>query len=168
MRNGERPSVFLFYHPSYAKYEDQYVWAEDTIVIENEDDVQFDLYIMKQENTGLRDEELRILESQYECNIEQSLTNYQWNLGWVGANIYTNLRENLGNTGFGNLRGPEVNYEVEYIWYGRRLTTTGTLNAFQTETEARKRIYEVTVKVYEEDSNFRGEPLGTLTGAILK
>lgn len=160
VRDGEETSVYLLYHPSYAKTGEGYVKAKDTIVIDNTDNVSFNLYIMKEQNAGLSDGELQSIESLYECSVEQDLY-YFGNPTGAGAEIYTNLKENLGDP-----EGAELN--VPYVisnWYG---STQGTLNGFRTETEARDRIYEVTVKVFEKSSDFRGEPLGSLTGAILK
>lgn len=166
VHDGKMPSIYLLYHPSYTKYAGRLLWTDDTIKIVNPKDVPFDLYIIKQRNHDLSETDMIDLEDASRCYVEQSLTEYKWNEGKIGAKIYTNLLENLGDED--SSRKPEVNYSVKYIENETEVSATGTLYAFQTKEEARKRIYQVDVKVFEEGKNFEGDPLGTLTGAILK
>ena len=172
LASGEEPTIYLLYYPNYAKTEGGYVQAKDTIEINNEDQIPFDLYIMKQKpnlnpnpgfwEPGLSEYDLRALENQYECDIVQNVRWLQPGQEEPGATIYTNLGKNLADNS--DINRLQVNYTISH-WWG---SGVGTLNAFRTETETRQRIYEVTVKVYDASNDFSGEPLATLTGAILK
>ena len=161
-----RAAIYLFYHPSYTKDGGSLLRGKDTInIINNKDDVSFDLYIIKQRNNISLNQDIIDLEDLYECQVEQSIEEYDWNAGKIGAKIFTNLKENLGDEN--STRIPEVSYKV----FATNVVAEGvesTLLPFQTEGVARDRIYAVTVKVFEKGSGFAGEPLSTLKGAILK
>lgn len=167
VHDNEMPAVYMFYHPSYTKYEGRYLQAKDIIKIVNTQDVPIDLYIMKQRNRSneVSLEDLKVLDDNYECYIEQSLTEYDWNDKKIGAKIYTNVEDNLGKA---DARPSEVSYKVKYVENNENKETTGTLLSFKTKESKPKRMYQVNVKVYENESGFKGEPLVTLSGSLLK
>ena len=167
--NDDTAAIYLMYYPSYKKAESGtgYTYAKDIIEINNLKDVEFDLYLIKQKDSNFTEEELAAVEEYYVCNIIQNLSGTYTSANSIsGATIYSNVKDNLGDdTKF--IPNTNITYKI-MCGSSQGIELIGDVLPFQTESEARRRIYQVTVKVYDKDTDFTGEPLGTLNGAILK
>lgn len=169
--NGEKASIYLMYYPSYKRGDTGYVFENDTIKINNLQDIAFDLYLIKQKDTSFTNAELESLETSAICHLEQYLTGVYHSVNnRIGANIISNIIENVGNDSE-EVPAGKITYT---IWCGtnqgvkEECDLHSDISKFKTKEEASDRIYQVTVKVFENGSGFAGEPLSTLKGAILK
>lgn len=165
------PSVYIFYYPSYKVDGNTATIMKDNIYISNKSGLKLDLYLIKQKDNTIAATPafLDSCEQLTECYVEQCLTEYDKENGKVGATIYTNITENLksGET----LNDDKLIYKIKYGENQYVSNTSFGLNTkkIQIETKPSTRIYQVTVKVFSADNeDFSGEPLGTLTGSILK
>ena len=167
--NGDNAAIYLMYFPSYKRSETGtgYDYARDIIEINNLQDVEFDLFLIKQKDNAFTNAELEAIEISAKCDVIQKLSGTYLSANSIsGATIYSNVKENLGDD-MQAVPTANVTYKI-MCGAGQGTELNGYILPFQTKEEARKRIYQVTVKVYDRSTGFTGEPIGTLTGAILK
>ena len=171
------PSVYLFYYPSYKTDGGEPVIFEDIIEIVNREDIEFDLFLVKQRDTGMAMANLDACELGSECHVIQRLSgNGTYAIG-VGANIYTNIRECLcytqGNatcsknnfTDKGMLGEQSLKYDI--YWgneHRQNISLKDSTSNILVREDSHMRAYEYTVNVYLEE----GTILGTMKGTILK
>lgn len=174
--SGEMPSVYLFYYPNYKIDENNdYIAKKDILEINNYDNVEFDLILVKQLMTGKGapngSMQLDELEKRSVLEIVQYISDDEEN--GKGVSIYTNAKESLRYTLYGNLEQNGINSnicDVSYVVEEEGIARNGKFGNVSKNTTANSivkedndmRAYEYTVKVYGD-----GEVLCTMTGTIL-
>lgn len=167
--NSEAPnyslkSIYLFYLPNYNSNLEE-------IVINNDDNVEATVYVIKQRNDSMNDALLETKESSYRSrvSVKENVSTFQFST----HRAYLTIRSNLGTNLYDN--EPE-NEQVMYKY-------TGANGQFQENTpyvnkvlgvnkldgsSEKDRIYEVTVEIYkkgEAANKFAGEPVAKITGS---
>ena len=157
-------NIYLFYVPSYTSNVDE-------IVINNNDNVDATIYIVKQRNGSMNDALLQTKESTYRCRVSvyENESGFQFSTHRAHLKVRSNLGTNLYN-------GAPVAGQVSYKYTGAnnqsQENTTYVkkvlgLNTLDGSTE-KDRIYEVTVEIYkkgEAAAKFAGEPVAKITGS---
>lgn len=187
VQNEKMPSIYLFYYPNYKTTVSEegnvtVVAKQDTIVINNMQDLEFDLFLIKQRDETLSDTYLDTAELASKCLVEQHLTGTYASDNVIGATIYSNIDERLsytighttnssmtdGNIKYNIVCGTQGTTTVTGVSFGDVETNLDTPNALVKEDQ-RERIYQVTVQIYSADNaTFSGDALCTMTGTKLK
>lgn len=171
------PSVYLFYYPSYKTDGGEPVIFEDTIEIVNRENIEFDLFLVKQRDAGMAMANLDACELGSKCHVIQRLSGNGTYTSGVGANIYTNIRECLcytqgsatcsknNITDKGMLGEEHLKYDIYWGAQQREnVSLKGSTSNILLREDSHMRAYEYTVNVYLEE----GTILGTMKGTILK
>lgn len=162
--NGVMPNLYLMYNPWYG------TGIRDTITITNGDDLPFTLFLVKQRDPSLGETELAGKETTYAADVtlEQSETVTDA----TTAKVYSNVRENLTNTGeipgAGVITG--VSYKIRLGRYRHRMGTFGgDANGALVSKSARDRIYRVTIDIYAPGADYDDDaPLCSFTTTKLQ
>lgn len=151
-------NVYLYYYPSYDRASATY---RDDIVIENYDNKDMEVYIIKQEDINLSQGVLTTKEISYKVdfNVKETTTNAA---GKSHVVLRTNLNQNLADiyTGISTTTN-QVNWAYN--------STFTTKDQYQTEDiknkQEKDRMYDITIDVYESksmsDSEFQGADIST-------
>lgn len=171
--NSESPdyglkSVYLFYLPNYASTASN---LRDEIIINNNDNVEANVYIIKQRTSTANDAELLTRETTYKCNVTVNENVGSFNSSSHDA--YIAIRSNLGVNLYNQstLLSNQVTYgykgssgSVETNPYVKKMLDVNALDG----SEEKDRIYEVTVSIYkkgEAANKFAGDSVVTITGS---
>ncbi len=172
---GEMPSVYLFYYPSYKTDGGTPTVYKDTIKIVNEDNLKFDLFLIKQQDTRMAAPNLDTCELASMCTIEQYLSDTYNGNNKIGVDFYTNILERLtyttGDSEYKDMTDTNMLYKFVNVNVNSSAGDTGLLKdlvgevlyPFLVKDSAKTRAYEYTVKVMDGT-----EVLTTMTGTILK
>lgn len=171
--NSESPtyglkSVYLFYLPHYPSTISN---VKDNIVINNNDNVETNIYIIKQRSSSANAAELLTKETTYKCNVtvNENVASYNSSSHDAYVAIRTNLGTNLYNqtTAIDN----QVTYgykgsggSVETNMFVKKMLDVNSLDG----SKEKDRIYEVTVAIYkrgEAANKFAGTPVAKITGS---
>ena len=150
-------SIYVFYYPDYDN--------GDTIVINNLDNLEFNLFLVKRMDSSIESlTDLDNLEMSYVCTVEQ----YVGDLSKDVAAVYSNVEERLSYTA--GHRTSESDDEIRDFSYtitnGIRSESGEAYKMALVSEGQQDRIYEVTVKIY--DASFSGDALCTISGTKLK
>ena len=171
--NSESPdyglkSVYLFYLPHYPSTTSS---VKDEIIINNNDNVQANVYIIKQRSSSISAAELLTRETTYKCNVtvKENVSSYNSSSHDAYIAVRTNLGTNLyhQNTKIDNqvtygYKG--ANGALEINPYVKKMLDVNTLDG----SKEKDRIYEVTVSIYkkgEAANKFTGTPVAKITGS---
>lgn len=155
--DGKMPAVYLFYYPNYNE-------GGESIVINNPDGLEFDLFLVKRVDPALREDlaTLATKELAYDCTIDQKVSDRS-----KVAKVYSNAKERLTYTLDPSVYTEKTMNGVNYnVTVGVDSRVESFAEALVSE-DKQERIYDVTVKVYDNE-NFQGEALCTLYGTKLK
>lgn len=146
--NANLKSVYLFYYPSYN--EAGLTFYRDEIVVNNQIDSEFDVYILKQERTDMTQPQILIKESAYnpKVTVEDSTKN---------INVFHNLAENLGG---GATTGWVTAPAVPYITWQDFDSSASVIESLVGE-EPKKLMYKVKVSIHPGDA-YVTRPDGTI------
>ena len=166
--NSESPeyslkSIYLFYVPLYnGKTED--------IIINNPDNVDTNVYLIKQRIPSTNIASLQTNENRYRClvSVKEGVSGFNQSTHKAHVSIRTNLGKNL----YADTNEPQATYGYEgtggYIATRQELIKKIlNLNVLD-GSEAKDRIFEVTVAIYKEgeaDNRFAGSPVAKITGS---
>ena len=164
-------NVYLFYYPWYTSTH-SYPLATDSIVINNPDNVDCNVHIIKQTNTDAS--YLYSAETGYRCavNVNEPANN--------GANpkAHTKINTNIGkNIAISDPSNPAYNIsnQVTYIYNNTNANQSVVVNGIidinaMTEMEESDRLFDVTVDVYPSNIGYGSigstTPLVTFTGGM--
>lgn len=158
----ELKSLYLFYAPRYNTAN------EDVIVIQNEENLPIDIYIIRQDIWGSATDVVQKVPASYQAKIEindriqggQTAARYWTNLNLDAPAIEGNGRiVNLSLKDYGN---PSRVFSVSEIKDATQIRLLG-------DTEAKDRIYTMEVRVYRAGADRTTEqPLVTMTGSKLE
>ena len=173
--NAESPgydlrSIYVFYTPNYASsaYGSS---VADEFIINNPDNVDTELYIVKQKYSSFNTSEYKAKESAYYCKVfvNENVGSYTPSTHKAHIALRTNLVENIYDENvalyykydltYNNMEGSQPNPTSSRVMLDEK-----SLDA----ERVRDRIYEVTVAVYEEgqaDEDFSGSPVAVITGS---
>lgn len=138
-------NVYLYYYPSYGRTDMAY---RDDIVIENYDNKDMEVYIIKQEDINLTQGALTTKEIGYKVdfNVRESTTNAAGN---SHVALRTNLNQNLADIYTGATTSTT---QVNFAYNG----TFATSDTYQMKDirnkQAMDRMYNITVEIYESES----------------
>ena len=157
-------NIYLFYVPNYAS-------SVEEIIINNNDNVDATIYLVKQRNGSMNDALLQTKESTYKSHVSvyENESGFQFSTHRAHLTVRSNLGTNLYN---GAPVAGQVSYKYtgsnnqsqENTTYVNKLLGVNTLDG-STEKD---RIYEVTVEIYkkgEATAKFAGEPVAKITGS---
>lgn len=141
--NKKLRNVYLYYYPLY-----KVGGSTDTIVVNNPDNLDIELYLIKQESPFLGQTELKTKEQNYKVtfNVKETTLN---SVGNSHVTLHTNLNESLyaiySTTPMGELN------QVDF----RRNGITVTKDMFQMtdikNKQEKDRMYDVTVEIYKSE-----------------
>lgn len=151
-------NIYFYYYPLYKEGS-----STDTIVFNNPDNLDIELYVIKQEGFGLSQNEIRTKEQSYKVtfNVNETTLN---SVGNSHVTLHTNWNENL-NAVYSSTALPEIN-QVEF----RRNGIVVTKDTFQMTDIKNKqesdRMYDVTIEIYKSEkadvfSDFSGADIST-------
>ena len=172
--NSESPeyslkSIYLFFAPNYAATSASS--HKDAIIINNLNNIDASVYLIKQRVTSANSIELSLKESNYRAEISliENVTNFNFSSHKAYASIRTNLGKNLYDS------DAIVSNQVLYKYGGsdgrpeNRPNVDKVLGVNSLDGSVEKdRIYEVTVAIYkkgEAAKKFTGEPVAKITGS---
>lgn len=137
-------NIYLYYYPLYKEGSNT-----DSVYVENPDNLDVELYIIKQETPGMTYADLNLAEQSYKVyfDVIENTTNPE---GKSHIELHTNWNENLYAIYSATPVLP-LDYQVEL----RRNSFPVTKDMYQmTDIKNKKdsdRIYNVTVEIYESD-----------------
>lgn len=136
-------SIYLYYYPLYEDGSNS-----DAIVVKNPDNVDVELYIIKQQDATLSDDQLRIKENNYDVifNVEETTTNVG---GRSHITLHTNWDENLYAV-YSPVALPSPN---QATFRRNNVTVSDTIFA-RTDIRnksASDRMYDVRVEIYSSE-----------------
>lgn len=138
-------SVYLYYYPLYVSGE-----CHDTIVINNPDNMDMDFYIIKQEPTveaGISQSQLSFNEEHYQVkfNVLESTDAAD---GKSHIKLHTNWNENIASIYTGIVTTPnQVKFERNSIFTTKEMYNMTDIK----NKQAKNRIYDVTVDIYQSE-----------------
>ena len=169
--NSESPdyslrSIYLFYVPLYNGNQEE-------IIINNPDNVDTNVYLIKQRTPSTNTASLYTKEMAYKCRVSVNENVSGFNASTHKA--YVSIRTNLGNNLYANTIEPTpVPGQVAYRYAGsdgvyRENLVEKMLNLNVLDGSAAKdRIFTVTVAIYKEGeaaNKFAGDPVAKITGS---
>ena len=154
-------SVYIMYYPYYDA-------VQDTVNVNNTEDIPLTLFLVKQRSLQLQadgsflpmeDAALTTAEAAHITEINQ----YQ-STGYTGdwCSLYTNAGSNLGSGSAAVIR-----YRIfrGTLWY---TSAAGDLSGQLAATAAADRYYNVTIEIYRGGTGLAGDPLYTMSSSKLK
>lgn len=159
----ELEHIYLMYFPWYVK--------GDEIVVNNDDNVDCTLHIIKQQGSDQIDSDdprysLTNRESNYRVKLYVNEGSPNAN-GTSHCNIQTNLKKNMGS---GNAMNPIIHCQYNMNASGDVEDNVLQLRPLTAPTSQWDRIFDVTVNVYDNavslNTLYDAEPLATFTGGM--
>lgn len=164
-------NIYLFYLPNYA-CNSVGSPVKDQIVINNPNNVEADLYLVKQKQSSFNTYLYEMKETTYYCEVSimEDVGSFYTGTHKGALKIRTNLNENIYNE--------KTNLINKYkLVYGNK---GGTQNAYDTDakrildekpldgSKVKDRVYDVTIEIYEAgqaEEQFSDSPIAVLTGS---
>lgn len=137
-------SIYLYYYPLYKSGTNT-----DTIVVNNPDNLDVDLFIIKQESDTLSQQDMKIFEQSYQVyfNVVESTTSADGN---SHITLHTNLNENL-------MAIYDSTLGTTYQAFYRRNSIPVAESMYRVtdikNKQAKDRIYNVTVELYKSEKS---------------
>ena len=151
-------NLYLYYYPLYTSTLSE---CKDTIIVNNNDDMDIDLYVIKQEpaDSTITQSEMEVKELTYGVTFKVNESSFT-SAGKSHIRLFSNWNENLGTIYSGN------HYSTNQAKFIRNNVPTTqdmfSMNDIKNK-QAQDRIYDVTVDIYQSDSM----DAGTFTASTL-
>ena len=150
-------NVYLYYYPLYTEGTNK-----DTICIQNPDNKDFNLYVIKQESTGIAQNDLQTKEQAYRMDFEVEETTESAD-GKSHISLFTNLNESLYSIYTTATIPP-----IQQVTFKRKGVSTFDGTMFRMKDirnmHASDRMYSVTIELYSSEkaenlSSFQAEDI---------
>ena len=140
-------NIYLYYYPMYTSTLSD---CKDTIIINNNSNMDVDLYVIKQEpiDTTILKSEMELMEQTYGVNFSVNETTFNTD-GKSHIRLFSNWTDNLGTVYSGAVYATN---QVNFFRNGFN-TTKEMFNMDNIKNkQAHDRIYDVTVEIYQSES----------------
>lgn len=174
--NEESPTydlrnIYLCYEPNYMS-DSKTSPAKDEIVINNEDNIMANFYLVKQKHSTYNSYMYEMKESTYYCEVcvKENVGSFNASTHKAALSLKTNLDKNIYNDSSALIHPYKLVYgttqttQTATSTNAKRILSVSALEG----AEVKDRIYDVTVAVYEpgqSDNQFNGSPIAVITGS---
>lgn len=174
--NAESPgydlrSIYLFYTPNYASNSTGSP-VKDTIIVNNPNNVEAEIYLVKQKHSSFNTYQYEMKETTYYCEVyvKENAGNFNTSTHKAALSLRTNLLENIYDETAILINKYKLSYsntentQEALLTNAKRILDEKSLDGGR----VKDRIYDVNVAIYKEgqaDSDFSDDPIAEITGS---